>query len=297
MAKSSVNPFFQQTFKNFDESIVSTLQISHLTQKIQSYIREIVGTTEALLGKDSINAVLLFGSASNMQNTKISDVDLMVLVNDSIDRRRIKEITPILTGIVIKHRYRNYSKVWHAKILHIIERSTGMFCSYFITKMSNWNRGNFSKIFSTNLILTHLLAPHKIVLDSMKMGTTLLYNAKSGEINLRSFQKSYTKSQLIKSLLLNLMMSIGTLFILPLNKKNSKYLLESIKWSIRCGDFYLNQEINSLSKIVEDYQNLGVNNQFLQKFLKYRKNLKEDLMFWIKVPYYILKIHLLTLKM
>ena len=296
MSKSLVNLFFQKTFNTFDESIVLYLQISHLSQKIQSYIREIVGTTEALLGKNSIYAVMLFGSASNSQNTKISDVDLMVIVKDSINERRIKEISPILTGIVIKHRYRNYSNVWHAKMLHIIEKSTGMFCSYFITRISSWNENNFTKIFSTNPILTHLLAPHKIVLDSMKQGTTVLYQKINEEINLKPIRDSYPKTQLIKSLILNLMMSLGTLFILFLSKKNVKYMLEAIKWSIRSCDFYLDEVINPLSIIVKKYQKLGIKGEFLQKFLELRKNPARDLIFCLKVPYNVLKIHLITLK-
>ncbi len=101
MAKSSVNLFFKKKFNSFEERI--NLQISHLPKKIQAYIKEIVGTTEALLGRDSISAVLLFGSAvySLNQFDKISDVDLLVIVKDSISNHKIKEIRPILTGIVI----------------------------------------------------------------------------------------------------------------------------------------------------------------------------------------------------
>lgn len=297
MSKSSVKLLFRETFQILDESVVSYLHISHLSQKIQSYIREIVGTTEVLLGRNSIHAVMLFGSASNSQNTKISDVDLMVLVNDSVNDRRIKETKPFLTGIVIKHRYRNYSNTWHARILHIIEKSTGMFCSIFLAKISNWDRNNFSKIFSTNPVLTYLLAPHKIVLDSMKRGTTVLYQAQNEDIHLQPLEKTYSKSQLIKSLILNLIMSLGTLFLLPLNKKNSKYMLEAIKWSIRSCDFYENKEINSLSKILKKIQKHGIEVDFIQRFLELRKTLKRDLIFCLKVPLNIIKIHLIALNL
>ncbi|QEE16510.1 nucleotidyltransferase domain-containing protein [Promethearchaeum syntrophicum] len=297
MSKSLVNLFFQKTFNTFDESIVFYLQISHLSQKIQSYIREIVGTTEALLGKNSIYAVMLFGSAANSHNTKISDVDLMVIVKDTINKRRIKEMDPILTGIVIKHRYRNYSNVWHAKMLHTIEKSTGMFCSYFITRISSWNKNDFAEIFSTNPLLTRLLAPNKIVLDSMRRGTIVLYQEINEEINLKPIKESYPKTQLIKSLILNLMTSLGTLFILFLNKKNIKYMLEAVKWSIRSCDFYSTKVINPLSEISETYQKLGLEMEFLQKFLELRNNPRHNLIFCLKVPFNIIKIHLLTLKL
>jgi predicted nucleotidyltransferase len=297
-SKSSVNHFFRKIFNSFEESVVVNLQISHLPIKIQDYIREIVGTTEVLLGRDSISAVLLFGSAvySLNQFDKISDVDLMIIVKNSISNHKIKEIRPILTGIVIKHRYRNYSKNWHARMLHIIERSTGMFCSFFISTESNWKDSKFAKIFSTNPILTNLLAPNKIVLDSMRAGTTILYNANTEIINIEPNQKSYPITQILKSLLLNLMMSLGTLFILFFNKSYIKYMLESIKWSIRSCDFYLNREINPLSEIVRNYTKLGIEESFLQRFLELRKNPERDLIFCLKVPYNIIKIHLITLK-
>jgi len=298
MAKSSVNHFFQKIFNSFEESIVVNLQISHLPTKIQDYIREIVGTTEALLGRDSISAVLLFGSAvySLNQFDKISDVDLMIIVKNSISNHKIKEIRPILTGIVIKHRYRNYSRNWHARMLHIVEKSTGMFCSFFVSTEKNWKDSKFTKIFSTNPILTNLLAPNKIVLDSMRAGTTILYNGNTEIIDIKPNQKSYPITQILKSLLLNLMMSVGTLFILFFNKNYVKYMLESIKWSIRSCDFYLNREINPLSEILRNYTKLGIEEGFLQKFLELRKNPEQDLIFCLKVPYNIIKIHLITLK-
>ena len=298
MAKSSVNHFFQKIFNSFEECVVVNLQISHLPTKIQGYIREIVGTTEALLGRNSISAVLLFGSASNSldQFSKISDVDLMVIVKNSISNRRIKEIKPILTGIVIKHRYRIYNKNWHARILQIVEKNTGMFCSFFISTEANWKDSKFTKIFSTNPILTNLLAPHKIVIDSMRAGTSVLYNANTEIIELEPIYKSYPITQILKSLLLNLLMSIGTLFILIFNKNYVKYILESIKWSIRSCDFYLNQEINPLSEILRNYTKLGIEGDFLQKFLDLRKKPTQDLFFCLKVPYNIIKIHLITLK-
>lgn len=298
MAKSSVNLFFQKIFNSFEESVVVNLQISHLPTKIQAYIREIVGTTEALLGRDSISAVLLFGSAvySLNQFDKISDVDLLVIVKNSISNHKIKEIRPILTGIVIKHRYRNFSRNWHARMLHIVEKSTGMFCSFFISTEKNWKDSKFAKIFSTNPILTNLLAPNKIVLDSMRAGTTVLYNANTEIIDLKPIQKSYSITQILKSLLLNLMMSLGTLFILFFNKNYVKYMLESIKWSIKSCDFYLNLEINPLSEIVRNYIKIGIEEDFLQKFLDLRKNPTQDLFFCLKVPLNVIKIHLITLK-
>lgn len=294
MAKSTMNRFFWHTFNSLNESVIEKLRISHLSLKIQNYIKEVVGTTEALLGKDSIHAVMLFGSVPNGETTKLSDVDLIILTKNLVSNRKLKEIKPFLIRIVIKHKYLNYNPSWDAKILHAIERRTGMFCSIFVTNLEAWENKKFSSIFSTSKILTQIIAPNKIVLDSMKAGSTILYNA--DEIDLQPSESEYSFFQIIKSLILNLLMSLGTLFLLVINKKYVKYMLESIKWSIRCCDFYRTRKTRPLSKIILEFHKLGVSRDFLQKFLYLRNYPTQDLLFSLKVPYNIIKIHLKTLK-
>ena len=88
MGCSKINKYIKREFSSINESIASKLDIKYIKTTPKNYILELVATTEALLGKGSIEAVILFGSHVYDELTSNSDVDLIIIMNNSISNRK-----------------------------------------------------------------------------------------------------------------------------------------------------------------------------------------------------------------
>jgi predicted nucleotidyltransferase len=287
-----MNKYLQKSLVAFDKSIRARLKPVGDAPKIDRYIQEIVGTAECFLGYNSIHSVILFGSIAHRQTARVSDVDLLIIVNNSISRTSIKKVKPILDAIEIKHEFGRYAEKWYSSILRVVEKTTGMFCSHFVCRLEDWDNENFARIFSTNRPLTYLLAPDEIVLGSMKSGAVLL----AGDADLSNKRRVYPRKQLIKSLFMNLSISIGALVIMPLNPRNMKYVLEGYKWSLQSAYFFLRGTTISLRHIIKFFVKLGASPAYNRQFLAYRQNLLVDSVFVVKTFFQINKIYHIAMK-
>lgn len=288
-----MNRIFSRVFPNPNQSVCASLELTRYPLRVQNYIRETIGTTEAFLGKGCIDSVILFGSTAQCQCEAISDVDLLIIVKNNITDERLKKLEPILKALEIKHEYDQYSTNWVTAILHVVEKTTGMFVSHFVCQREKWEKNEFSLVFNTNRLMTFFLAPEKLVFESMKDGAVALYgNA------LDSYKpvKTFSFMQLFKSLMMDLTISIGTLAILVLRRKNIKYALESFKWALRSGYTYMYKKTGRVHEIAKKFVQLGLNKIYMKKFLFLRHQLDANLdyQFAFLLPYYILKVHVLS---
>jgi len=293
MSTGVMNRIFNRVFPNPEQSVCSSLSVSRYPERVQNYIRETIGTTEAFLGKGCIDSVVLFGSTAQCQCEAVSDVDLLIIVKNYITSDRLKKLEPILKALEIKYEYDQYSSNWVTAILRVVEKTTGMFVSHFVCQRAKWDKNEFSLVFNTNRLMTFFLAPEKIVFESMKAGAVALYgNA------LESYKPVQTFSflQLIKSLMMDLTISIGTLAILLLRRGNIKYALESFKWALRSGYTYLYKKSGRVHEISKKFIQLGISKMYIKKFLFLRHQLDAslDYHFALLLPYYILKVHALS---
>lgn len=292
MQNSISNRIVSQIFASIDESVASEIRFPHQKRNIQDYIQEIIATAEALLGKNSIEAVALFGSAIYDVMTHHSDIDLLIIVSNSISKKEIRRIEPFLGAIEIKHNFAVEEKRLDSRITHVVNEITGMFCSHFICRLEDWNNQKFSHIFNTSPLVTKLLAPEHIVLESMKKSAQILY----GKIELNEKFERFSPFQLIKSLIMCLILAISSIFILPINYENMKYCLEAYKWSLRSCCYYLYHEAWPLHDVVHLYKRSSILNGFLLNFLYLRKHPWLDLRFALRLPWQIIKLHILTMK-
>ncbi len=284
---SLMNKYFWKEFSLEKESIISELSIKNLTERHQNYLKELVGTAEALLGRKLIDAVILFGSVSHDLPTPMSDIDVLIVTNNSILPKTIKACEPVLTTIEIKHDFAEYSDHLISHVVSIVNRSTGMFCSHFICRHQDWDDKNFAKIFSTSSGLTKMLAPNKIVLDSMRAGASLIY----GNANIVNHQSRISHRQLIKSMMMNLILWTGAIILLPWNRKFMKYFLEAYKWSLRSCSYTLFRYLRPLCTILSNYERIGETGQFVNRFRILRQNPRMDVGFALSVPFHIIKMH------
>ncbi|MHA1673271.1 MAG: nucleotidyltransferase domain-containing protein [Promethearchaeota archaeon] len=276
-------------------SICPLLKIKHLPIYSQKFIQETIESTELVLGPSCIEGVILFGSLSYGKITKMSDVDLLIIVSDAISLARIRRLHQILHAIEVKHNLATEIETRSDRLQHIIESKTGMYCSHFICRLEDWKQNNFARILSLNKTFVWLLAPSKIVLDSLKHGATIVYG--NGNVAINYSQYSYSHLQILKSLILTLVMAFGTILLLPINKKYHKYLLEAYKWSLRANYFYLFHRTNRLSEILSFFGRMGLSNYYLKWFNFCRITSGFHIRFTLQMPFRIMKMHLLSMRL
>jgi hypothetical protein len=126
----------------------------------------------------------------------------------------------------------------------------------------------------------------------MKAGAEILY----GDLELDKYYAPYSKIQLVKSLIMCLFLSLGSLFLLPINDEYMKYVLEAYKWALRSTCFFLFHISYPLDRIVACFQYSPRFDRYLSYFLFLRQNPRLDLLFSLQVPWQIIKLHLFSLK-
>jgi len=269
-----------------------------LNEQSRNYIKDIVVLINKEIGINKIVSLLLFGSQQvEVENTVVSDCDLLFIFKNRVSSRHLKEIERYFIALEIKHNFKEpTSKLTH-EILSVIQQSTGMFVSHFLTKQKFWNQAKFYKIFRVNRVFSALFAPRNIVLGNVIQNSTILF----GEDLRNSIRPKIkiTVREIFRSTVMNLFISLFALLIGPIKDLNSiKYQLEAIKWSLKASNYYCYEDSELLEKIVERFISFEKPKQqakaelFYSKFLELRKNPINDLKFMIFSPLRILKIHI-----
>ncbi len=273
--------------------------LNGVNKKSRDYIKDIVFLINKEVGINKILSILLFGSqkSKNKENTDISDCDILIIFKDRVSNRHIKEIERYFIALEIKHDFREFNSHLFNKILFVIQQTSGMFISHFLTKKKYFINANFHKIFRVNKVFSKLFAPKRIVMASVIDNSEMLY----GE-DLRTSIKhevDIPPFDMIKSVIMNLMISLFSLLISPLKSSNSiKYQLEAVKWAIKASNYYIFEDSKSLEEIIRRFvlfekypffKRRALN--YYKRFLNLRKDLQLDLGFMLRSPFRIVKIH------
>ena len=244
-----------QLNKKLKNDIITKL--NSINKKSREYIKDILDLINLEVGINKILAIILFGSQQslNEENTKMSDCDLLVIFKDRVSNRHIKEIEKYFIALEVKHQFREFNSHIANKIAFVMQQTTGMFISSFLTKKQYFEKVIFHKIFQVNRIFSKLFAPKKIVLLSALDNSTLLF----GE-DLRDEVKQKLEVppyEMIKSIAMNFMISLVSIIIAPIKTFNSiKYNLEAVKWALRASNYYSFKDSMPLEVIIRRFVSL-----------------------------------------
>lgn len=288
-------PNVLDTNEKIKNKISSNLE--DINKQSSNYIKDIVMLINKEIGVNKILSIILFGSQRlNQENTIISDCDLLFIFKNRVSNRHIKEIEKYFIALEIKHNFREPNSSLIHDILGVIQQSTGMFVSHFLTKQKFWEHGVFHKIFQVNRVFSAMFAPRNIVLGNVIENSTILY----GE-DLRFLLKPNIKItifEMFRSTIMNLFISFFALLIGPFRKlKSIKYQLEALKWTLRSSNYYCFGDSELLNKIIERFvafekgEKQPKARKYFSQFLKLRTAPYNDLGFMIRNPIRIMKIH------
>ena len=287
----------KNTTKEINDKISGNLK--GLNQQSHNYIKDIINLINREIGVNKILSILLFGSqrVKSDEATPVSDCDLLIIFKDRVSNHHIKEIEKYFIALEIKHNFREFDTKLSTKILGVVQQSTGIFISHFLTKKKYWEEAVFHKIFRVNKVFSSIFAPRNIVLGNVLINSTTLF----GE-DLRNKIRpkiQITFLEMFKSMVMNLMISFFSLLIFQLKKlKPIKYQLEAIKWSLKASNYYCFRDTKNLKKISERFISFEKSrfqksaSKFFSNFLRLRKSPRNDLSFMIRCPIRIVKIHI-----
>ncbi|MFX0080917.1 MAG: hypothetical protein ACFE94_04115 [Candidatus Hodarchaeota archaeon] len=282
--------------KVFEEKISNNLQ--GINTQSRNYIKDIISLVNKEIGINKILSILLFGSQrAKSEAVAVSDCDLLIIFKNRVSNRHIKEIEKYFIALEIKHKFREFDKKLSKKILGVIQQTTGIFVSHFLTKIKYWEKANFHKIFRVNKVFSAIFAPRNIVLGNIITNSTTLYGNEIKEKIRPKIQITFL--EMIKSTIMNLMISFFSILI-SLRKKldPTKYQLEAIKWALRASNFYCFRDSASLERITKRFISFEMPRsqknaeRFFTDFLNLRKTPYNDMNFMLRCPFRIIKIHL-----
>ncbi|MFX0040126.1 MAG: hypothetical protein ACFFCY_13260 [Promethearchaeota archaeon] len=263
-----------------------------------NYIKDIITLINKEIGINKILSIVLFGSQlSKEEASAISDCDLLIIFKDRVSNHHIKEIEKYFISLEIKHNFREFSNNHiYKRILGVINQTTGIFVSHFLTKRKYWEETIFHKIFRVNKVFSSIFAPRKIVLGNVLINSSILYG---DDLRERIKPKIHINIQeMFRSTVMNLMISLFSLAISFLRVLNpTKYQLEAIKWSLKASNYYCFRDSPNLNKITERFISFEKKKwqkrarRFFSEFLQLRKNPRNSMNFMIRAPIRIVKIH------
>ncbi len=272
-------------------------KLKTLNEKSRDYINDVISLLNKEVGVSEIFSLIIFGSQRSRTDTIVSDCDLLIILKDKVSNKHIKKIEKYFIALELKHGFRELNQKFTCNILGVIQQTTGMFISHFLTKRKYFKNGIFHKIFCVNKVISRLIAPRTIVLSSMIDNSSVLYG-----VDLRDMVKKKIKIpplDMIKSSAMNLIISLFSIAISVFKSLDAiKFQLEAVKWALRASNYYSYEDSESLENIIirfSLYKNPKKQvkaKQFFQEFLQLRKKPLTNLHFMLRCPIRILKIHL-----
>jgi len=272
---------------------------------VNEFIKQVIKILQSSMLDDKF-AVFVFGSLSHKRDhasikNGTSDVDLLIIIKDdsSTQLHYLWRKLNTLQRKFFDAEQKKTSVVSH--ILQAIERQTGMHESIFLAREKDFKDVRFSNIFKTNKFLSKILAPSNIVIGSALCHITFVHGNKDIENTVKAMQASIGTEEhilpdLIKSLLMNTLLSLGGIFLLPFTKRATRYAIEATKWSMYAATYLMIGERPSKPSQKRFFERLGIASAFLNRWLRLSIVYEPDTRFTIIALINILKIHAMGFK-
>ncbi|MGQ9723210.1 MAG: nucleotidyltransferase domain-containing protein [Candidatus Jordarchaeum sp.] len=259
-----------------------------LPSSVRRYLDDVFSLLFSQLGTEKVVALYIFGSMVDGEGCDISDLDLLVVLDDGVTSGQIKRINGLLESLAIKYELVSRDSSFIGGVLRVIEKDTGMFISHFVSRKRDVEGGSFSQVFSTNRLMSKLLSPSSIVFGSVLSRAKKIYGE---DVLSKTVLSKPTVLTLIKSLAMNLCLSLFSLVLYPLTSKATMYEMEAAKWSVLASYYFLKKKNPGLIPAIKFLTNLKLPETFFKRLLQLRSNYQKDIFFGLVTPFYVLKTH------
>ncbi|UCD92305.1 MAG: nucleotidyltransferase domain-containing protein [Methanobacteriota archaeon] len=265
------------------------IQDLDLQENQKDYLSDLVPHLQTQIG-DRLLSIVLFGSVVKGGFTKgISDFDMIIVVDDTVDSGLMRTIVKEAQSLAKKHGIVSSIEDEFEGIPQFIMAQTGMFTSQFICRRRDFVSGKFTKIFGANPLLAKLLSPSSQVLGSVLKGSRTVYGEDlASEIEVTES----TRFDIVKSLIMNELLVGLSLFYYPFSKNATKFAMEATKWSAHMAGYMATGESRSLTGSVEVLASKGISLDHLKRLEELRNNYGPNLSFILSAPKAIASMHI-----
>ncbi|TMI25827.1 nucleotidyltransferase domain-containing protein [Candidatus Bathyarchaeota archaeon] len=234
-----------------------------------------------------IVSVVGFGSYVRGDVSNISDTDLIIVVEDSAPKQEVRLLDEKLNALEFKHQPSRPEGI-ATRMLFVLARQTGMFVPRFVCERSDFMNLRFHRIFHTNRLLTKLLSPTSIVLGSIFSHARTLHGDNL-LVHLRVPRPSMIDWG--KSLVMNLLLSVGAAFFSLVTSHAVTFSLEATKWSLYSTSFLAWRDSPRLSVVIKRFVESPVLPRYLNRFMQLRSDPGPDTRFIWFTPIATILIH------
>ncbi|MHA2346225.1 MAG: hypothetical protein ACXACP_05865 [Candidatus Hodarchaeales archaeon] len=238
-----------------------------------------------------ICSIILFGSLADDSDQMVNstDIDTIIVLNDNCTFSKFKRIENKI--LAIQEYYWPSTQSFLELVLKSIRSSTGMFVNTFVCYRSDFIKRKFTNVFGVNPLAAKLLAPQSSVWVSIKNRHRVIW----GEDIIKKWSSSLpiTRSDGLKSFLLNISLSSFSLIVGVFKVEMCLYSMEAMKWSLFTWRNYIKLPIHNLLQIMSVYLNDSslLENYALKQFYNYRKQKICSRYLLILAPIFILFLH------
>ena len=240
---------------------------------------------------DKFVSIILFGSLVNKEKRlkKTTDVDILVIMRDSCSSTDFKKIKRSLSKL--ESRFFSQNRGHESLFLKGLQNATGMFCNFFVCRFSDFKKRNFIRVFGVNSIMGALLAPQNSVWLSILRQHRIIW----GENVFKEWKTlpTITKSDLIRSFLMNWLLATGALLLYPFYSQIAKFSMEAMKWSLFTWMNFHHQPMSTLTQTFTRFGGYASTMELraLQSFMEYRKNGKTGNNFALLAWIFVFQLH------
>ncbi|MHA2296017.1 MAG: hypothetical protein ACXAEU_03955 [Candidatus Hodarchaeales archaeon] len=257
----------------------------------------VVLATKYLTSRDLNFEIVLFGSKVGDSKfidsyLAVSDTDLLVIIDTKgVQNDEWLKITLFFEKLD-EYSFQKESK--SPLFLRTLNRLTGMFRNVFVAKLDALEKKDFTSMFSVSKAASFLIPSEKVFENILNKH---LHLAGQNYINTLRYpiQRVCSKVELLKSLFLNLFLSMGSLTILLVFQEATLYSMEAVKWSVLNTSSNINKMGNKSTnellrlKILEESR---LKRRLFHKLLLLRQKYKRDPTFTLFSPFLVLVLHL-----
>ena len=258
-------------------------------KRAANYVKEILGYINTRFPGKLVSLVL-FGSSVNGVPTKISDIDLLIVMDDSTTKRDLQRIRSGIEKLAGKYKFWSYPQSLFDRILRGVKLATGMFVPFFVTREEEIIKGSFTRIFNVNRLLAFFLSPKATVLKSIKENYRILWGK---DVIKEMITHTPSRIDLPKGLFLNILQSMAAFFMSPFIEDATKYSLEALKWALYTLRPHIYKENKTmLDDIVNSLIKAGYYTEEFLTFKKLRVNYKNDYIFILMAPQLVTALYI-----
>lgn len=246
---------------------------------------------EHYLDPKIVCSVLLFGSIVSEEVSEMSDIDLIIILEDNASEDDAIELREKCDELAEAHLSSPTTEPNFME--HHIDQSTGMFRSGFVTFRTNVLAGDFDSIFNTSRA-AYALAPWRTVLYGVFESVKPLY----GELvkpELDPELNPFTNQvgELSRSFIMTAALSITQIVYQLFSPRAFQYSLEAFKWTAYTCAMHIKQ--GQISGIRESLYRIPLGRFWGSNFLRLRNGGDINRSAIFLIPIFVCIVHLRSL--